>query len=56
MRGSLREVKEVVFEGTGCDWAVSPTGIGELGYNDVNVEDETLPGTYGHSDAVADMG
>lgn len=56
VRGPLREVKEVVLEGTGCNWAIGPIVIGELGYNDGNVEDVTLPGTYRHSDAVEDIG
>ena len=54
IRGPLREVKEVVFGGTGCDWAVGPTVIEELGNNAGKIEDVAFSGTFGHSDAVED--
>ena len=56
IRELLREVKEVVLEATGCDWAVRPTVIGELGCDDGNVEASAFSGSYGHSDAVEDNG
>ena len=52
MRGPLREVKEVILEGTGCDWAVGPTVVEKLGNSAGKVEDVALSGTSGHSDAV----
>lgn len=52
MRGPLREVKEVLLEGTGCDWAVGPTVVEKPGNNAGKVEDVALSGTSGHSDAV----
>ena len=52
MRGPLREVKEVILEGTGCDWAVGPTVVEKPGNNAGKVEDVALSGTSGHSDAV----
>ena len=56
VRGPLREVKEVLLEGTGCDWAVGSTVIGELRCDNSKVEDVTMPGTYRHSGAVEDIG
>ena len=56
IRGPLREVKEVVLEGTGWDWVIGPTVIEELGNNAWRVEDVALSGTSGHSDAVENTG
>ena len=56
MREPLRELKEVVLEATGCDWAVGSTVIGELGCDDGNVEDVAYSKSYGHSDAAEHMG
>lgn len=56
VRGPSIDVKEVVLEGTVCDWAVGPIVIGEVGCDNSDVEDITLPGTYRHSDAVEDIG
>ena len=50
IRGPLREVMEIVLEGT--DWAVGPPMIEELKNNAGKVEDVALAGTSGHSDAV----
>ena len=52
IRGPLREVKEVVLGGTGCDWALGPTVIEGLRNNAGKVEDIALSGKSGHSDAV----
>ena len=52
IRGPFREVKEVVLDETGCDWAVGPTVIKESRNNDGKVEDIALSGRSGHSDAV----
>ncbi len=54
IRGPLREVKEVVLEGTDCDWAVGPMIIEEVGNNAGKVVDVALSGTSGHSNAVED--
>ena len=52
IRGPLREVKEVVLGGIGCDWALGPTVFEELRNNAGKVEDIAVSGKSGHSDAV----
>lgn len=52
IRGPLREVKEIVLEGIGCDWAVGPTVVEELRNSAGKVEDFALSGRSGHSDAL----
>ena len=52
IRGPLREVKEVLLGGTGCDCALGPTVIEDLRNNAGKVEDIALSGKSGHSDAV----
>ena len=54
MRGPLREVKEVILEGTGCDWAIGPIAIEELRNNAGKVEDVSLSEISGHPNAVED--